>query len=100
MIARKPPEPVRYQRDPLWERTQRFERLASKMREDPDIRLPADVTDSQRVALEAAEASRRWPSVTKEAYRLELERAANEIRPLVVAPLSDAPTRDVIAAWR
>jgi hypothetical protein len=44
--------------------------------------------------------SRRWPRLTRAEYGRAMERAANDVRLLVAAPTSDAPTTDVIDAWR
>jgi hypothetical protein len=100
MIRRDPPQSVRYERDPFWERTREFRDLVQTMVDDPGAKLPSSLSDGQRVAVEAEASSRRWGGFSRGDYRAALERAMDETRLRISAPVSDAPTEDLIAAWR
>lgn len=99
MIARTPPKTVRYEPDPLWERTIEFRHLEARLLQEPGASLPGTLTDQQRVAVEAAVAEKRWPDLRRDDYRIAMEKAVNDTRLRVAAPLFNARTDDLCDAW-
>jgi hypothetical protein len=100
MKLRTPPGSVRYERDPLWERTNESRRLVQMVLDDPSVKLPSHLTDAQCVAIEAEAASRRYGIFSRGEYRGAIERGMDDTRRYIVAPVSDTPTEDVSNAWR
>ena len=101
MLVRTVAQAVRYERDPLWERSSQFRELVDSLVANPGARLLDGLDDNRRIAVEAAAAAKRWGGdLTLGDYRNAMERAMNETRQLVAAPRSDTPTADLVEAWR
>lgn len=99
MIARTPPKAVRYEHNPRWEHTTEFRRLVARQLEEPGASLPGTLTDSKKIAVEAAVAEKRWPGLSRGDYRIAMQNATNETRLRVAAPLFTTRTDDICEAW-